>query len=144
MLSLVLTLDHRRLEELTERFIESPDQLVYNEIRNAFTTHIYWEEEFLFPKVNAFLAILRALEIEHGSMWLLLDKVKENLDNNNVEVAKEKMREFMRVMLEHDGAEEGSVYQQLDNMTDEEQAMLILEVIKIANPPKEWKCKALR
>lgn len=77
-------------------------------------------------------------------MWLLLDKVKENLDNNNVEVAKEKMREFMRVMLEHDGAEEGSVYQQLDNMTDEEQAMLILEVIKIANPPKEWKCKALR
>jgi hemerythrin superfamily protein len=43
-------------------------------------------------------------------------------------------------MLEHDGVEEGSVYQQLDNMTDEEQAMLIL----IANPPKEWKCKALR
>ena len=39
----------------------------------------------------------------------------------------------MRVMLEHDGVEEG-----LDNMTDEEQAMLIL----IANPPKEWKCKA--
>ncbi|BAB66208.1 hemerythrin domain-containing protein [Sulfurisphaera tokodaii] len=146
MLSLVLTLDHRRLEELVEEFRNSPDLSTYEEIRRAFINHIYWEEEFLFPKVNdsSLLTIIKSLEIEHGSMWLLLDQAKEYLDNGNTEEAKEKMNEFMRVLLEHDGAEEGSVYQQLDTLPDEDQANLILEEIKLANPPKEWKCKTIR
>lgn len=146
MLSLVLTLDHRRLEELVEEFINSPDPSTYDKIRRAFINHIYWEEEFLFPKVSdsSLLAIIKALEIEHGSMWILLDQTKGYLDAGNIEEAKEKMNEFMRVLLEHDGAEEGSVYQQLDALSDEEKANLILEEIKLANPPEDWKCKAIR
>lgn len=146
MLSLVLTLDHRRLEELTEKFKNYPDLSTYDEIRRAFINHIYWEEEFLFPKVvdSSLLAIVRSLEIEHGSMWLLLDQTKEYLDSGNIEKAKEKINEFMRVLLEHDGAEEGSVYQQLDTLPDEDQANLVLEEIKLANSPKDWKCKAIR
>ncbi|BDC17591.1 hemerythrin domain-containing protein [Acidianus sp. HS-5] len=146
MLASILTLDHRRLENLVEEFMKSPNESTYNEIRNAYVNHIYWEEEFLFPKINntTLLTIMRALEVEHGSMWMLLDKVKEYLEGGKVEEAQEKISEFMRVLLEHDGAEEGSVYQELDQLSDEEQAELILEEIKIAVPPKEWKCKAIR
>lgn len=144
MIALILTLDHRRLEELVENFMESTDQASYNKVRNDYVNHIYWEEEFLFPKINntTNLTILRSLEVEHGNMWILLDKVRECL--NDVKEAQEKMREFMRVLLEHDGAEEGSVYQELDQLTDDEQAQLILEEIKIAVPPTDWKCKAIR
>ncbi|WP_206346075.1 hypothetical protein [Sulfolobus sp. S-194] len=65
MLSLVLTLDHRRLEELVEEFRNSPDLSTYYEIRRAFINHIYWEEEFLFPKVNdsSLLAIIKCLPV---------------------------------------------------------------------------------
>ncbi|WP_338598540.1 hemerythrin domain-containing protein [Sulfolobus tengchongensis] len=144
MLSLILTLDHRRLENLIEEFINNPNNLIYEEVRRSFINHIYWEEEFLFKKIQdtTSLAIIRGLETEHGSLWILLDQVKNAL-NGDIEIAKEKMMEFLRVLLEHDGAEEGSVYQQLETLSDEEQANLILEEIKLANPPPYWKCRAL-
>jgi len=50
----------------------------------------------------------------------LLDQAKVFLDASDVENAKRKIDEFMRVLLEHDGAEEGSVYPELDALEEEE------------------------
>jgi len=74
-------------------------------------------------------------------MWALLDQVKEFLDANDVENAKKRTSAFMRVLLEHDGAEEGSVYPELDALEEEEQAKLILEEVKLAVVPSDWRCK---
>ncbi|BDB99540.1 hemerythrin domain-containing protein [Saccharolobus caldissimus] len=141
MLSLILTLDHRRIEELVNIFIDNPSIYIYNEIRRSYINHVYWEEEFLFKEVkdSNLLPIIKSLEIEHGSMWMILDKIK----TSEGESIREKMESFMRILLEHDGAEEGSVYQYLESLTEEEQAKLILEEIKITTPPANWKCKAL-
>ncbi|ADB86410.1 hemerythrin domain-containing protein [Saccharolobus islandicus] len=142
MLSLILTLDHRRIEELVNIFINNPSIDVYNEIRRSYINHIYWEEEFLFKEVqdsSSLLPIIKSLEIEHGSMWIILDEIK----TSDGGAMREKMESFMRILLEHDGAEEGSVYQYLESLTEEKQAKLILEEIKIATPPASWKCKAL-
>lgn len=146
MLSQILTLDHRRLEDLVEEFLRSPSSQVFEQIRKAYVNHIYWEEEHLFPRITdgSLLVVTRSLEIEHGSMWTLLDQVESYLASGRTEQAKEKMEEFMRVLLGHDSTEEGSVYQELEGLTEEEQAELILKEIELASPPKEWKCKALR
>lgn len=143
MLAKVLTLDHRRLEELVDDFLQNPTQTLFEEIRRAYVNHIYWEEEFLFKKINnaSLLAIIRGLEGEHASMWILLDQAKEFLNANDIENAKKNVSTFMRVLLEHDGAEEGSVYSELDALDEEEQAKLILEEIKLAVVPSDWRCK---
>jgi len=143
MLGTVLTLDHRRIEELVNDFLQTPTLPLYEKIRRAYVNHIYWEEEFLFKKINnsSLLIIIKSLEVEHGSMWMLLDQAKVFLDANDVENAKRKIDEFMRVLLEHDGAEEGSVYPELDALEEEEQAMLILEEVKLAVAPAYWRCK---
>ncbi|MCH4814682.1 MAG: hemerythrin domain-containing protein [Saccharolobus sp.] len=145
MISLVLTLDHRRLEGLVEDFLSNPSLSIYEKIWKAYTNHIYWEEEILFKKITdtSFLAIIRGLETEHGSMWILLKQTEELLKSIEIEGAKEKIREFMRVLLEHDGAEEGSIYQFLESLSDEEQAKLILEDIELAEVPRDWKCHAI-
>jgi len=143
MLGTVLTLDHRRLEELINDFLQNPNPSLYEEIRRAYVNHIYWEEEFLFKKINntSLLAIIKGLEGEHASMWMLLDQVKEFLDANDVENAENKMSAVLRVLLEHDGAEEGSVYPELDTLEEEEQAKLMLEEMKLAVVPSDWRCK---
>ncbi|WP_016732137.1 hemerythrin domain-containing protein [Saccharolobus islandicus] len=145
MISLILTLDHKRLEGLVEDFLANPSLSLYTMMWKAYTNHIYWEEEILFKKITdtSFLAIIRSLEIEHGSMWILLKQTEELLKSNEIEGAKDKIREFMRVLLEHDGAEEGSVYQFLESLSDEEQAKLVLEDIELAEPPRDWKCHAI-
>ncbi|AAK41957.1 hemerythrin domain-containing protein [Saccharolobus solfataricus] len=145
MLSLVLTLDHRRLEGLIDELLANPNLSLYGVIWKAYKNHIYWEEEILFKRVTdtSLLAIIRGLETEHGSMWILLKQTEELLRSNEIEGAREKIREFMRVLLEHDGAEEGSIYQFLESLSDEEQARLILEDIALAEPPRDWKCHAI-
>lgn len=143
MLGTVLTLDHRRLEELINDFIQNPTPSLLEEIRRAYVNHIYWEEEFLFKKINntSLLAIIKGLEGEHASMWALIDQVKEFLDANDVENAKKRIGGFMRVLLGHDKTEEGSVYPELDTLEEEEQAKLMLEEVKLAVVPLDWRCK---
>ncbi|MEM4912184.1 MAG: hemerythrin domain-containing protein, partial [Metallosphaera sp.] len=129
-------------EGLIEDFVLAPDLSTFKEIKRAFISHVYWEEEFLF-KYSKQLAVVNGLKIEHRSLWILLDKVEEYLIGNYTERAKEEMRKFFRVLLEHDGVEEGSVYQELEDLSEEEQAKLILEEIRLVNPPEGWRCSAL-
>ncbi|WP_237243953.1 hypothetical protein [Saccharolobus solfataricus] len=44
MLSLVLTLDHRRLEGLIDELLANPNLSLYGVIWKAYKNHIYWEE----------------------------------------------------------------------------------------------------
>lgn len=62
MISLILTLDHRRLEGLVEDFLANPSLSLYTMMWKAYTNHIYWEEEILFKKITdtSFLAIIRS------------------------------------------------------------------------------------
>ena len=143
MLGTVLTFDHRRLEELINNFLQNPNPSLLEEIRRAYVNHIYWEEEFLFKRINntSLLAVIKGLEGEHAGMWALLDQVKEFLDANDVENAKKRISGFMRVLLGHDKTEEGSVYPELDALEEEEQAKLMLEEVKLAVVPLDWRCK---
>jgi hemerythrin-like domain-containing protein len=83
--------EHREIDEGIERFgAEGLDDRGRAEsLRRAIDAlrrHIYLEEEFLFPPMEAELAIPTLVMLrEHGDIWRSLDGIEAKLDQGNLD-----------------------------------------------------------
>lgn len=150
MLSDILREDRRRISEYMALFIDSikkgeisyPD---FEKVRSALHNHIYWEESVLFGAIENLSnpARVHGLEVEHGGIWKLLDKIEEYLKSNENVLAIDRAEGLVRVLETHNEAEERTVYNELDSLPQEVQAKMILFEIEHARVPDDWICSVL-
>lgn len=151
VISDILVEDHKRVGESLERFIDSiikgnPCMDYFFKARDSLHNHIFWEESVLFraveDKENS--ARIHGLEVEHGGIWKLLDKIEEYVSEGDAELAKDRIEGLIRVLETHNVAEEETVYRDLEEQDSSTQARLILFEIEQARPPEGWVCKIMR
>jgi Hemerythrin HHE cation binding domain. len=80
--------DHRevdsKLDKLTKIISNGEiDPELFMQISNSLKRHIYIEEETIFPSVsegdNDMSKRIVGLEMEHASIWMLLDRVEKEI-----------------------------------------------------------------
>lgn len=150
MISKVLIEDHGKVDELLTMFIDSlkagrQQTDLFEKARLALHNHIYWEETSLFRSVenDANKARIYGLEVEHGGIWQLLDKVWAYLMNDEVELAIDRIEGLLRVLKSHNDAEEATIYKQLEELGEDTQVKLIHYDLQAARAPEGWKCSIL-
>jgi hemerythrin superfamily protein len=149
MLDSVLTGDHERIDTYLEDFLQSlsskPDTEKLEIIKSSLRNHMFWEEEYLFPEIlrENRLRIL-GLEAEHGAITKLLDETAKLVLANNLQEAIKKTEALIRVLKGHNEAEEDYVYLELDKLSKNKQAELLLQEVKCASAPKGWICRVLK
>lgn len=151
LLSDILEEDHKRVGESLTCFLDSlregkPSVSCFEKARNSLQNHIFWEESILFRTVEnqANAARIHGLEVEHGGIWKLLDKIEEYLNAGRGELATDRVEGLIRVLDAHNEAEEQTVYQELEKQDASTQARLILFEIEQARAPEGWVCNILR
>ncbi len=150
MIARILEGDHEAVGKLLEKFLMSlkegsPDVKTLEKARDALQNHIYWEETILFREAETEQnsARIHGLEVEHGGIWKLLDRIGEIVREGNIDLAIDRTEGLLRVLETHNSAEEGTVYSQLDLMDEKAQARLIQFEVQHARAPAGWKCRIL-
>lgn len=151
MISKILEEDHKKIGKLLEEFLNSlkehnPDISKFNKSRDSIHNHIYWEESVLFRAVENDSNKLRihGLEVEHGGIWKLLDKIDEYMNNGDSELALDRLEGLLRVLDSHNKAEEGTIYAQLEKQGEETQVRMIHFDVQNAKAPDGWTCSVMR
>lgn len=150
MISRILSEDHKAVEVLLKSFLKSveegaPSTEEFEKARCRLHTRIYWEETFLFPSVENGANSLRlhGLEVEHGGIWKLLDRIEGYVEVGKPDLVIDRLEGLLRVLKTHSDAEEKAVYAELENQSEEEQARHILSGLEQAITPKGWVCKTI-
>lgn len=151
VISNVLEEDHRRVGEFLDKFLDSirngnPSENYFHSARESLHNHIFWEESVLFDAVRneSNEARIHGLEVEHGGIWKLLDKIDEYVQNGEAELAIDRLEGLIRVLETHNGAEEKTVYSELESKDSDTQARLIMFEVEQARAPEGWVCKIMK
>lgn len=151
MIADVLEKHHAHIDKYLRDFLESvrsgnPSNELFNRAMEGLHNHIYWEETILFRSIESpdNRARVHGLEVEHGGIWQLLDKIGAYVDEGKAELAIDRLEGLLRVLVTHNSAEEGTVYPMLDQKSGEEQAELIETSLDSPVAPQGWKCATLR
>lgn len=149
MLYSVLSKDHKRIDNQIVSFLESlNDSPNTNTLMTAFgaiKNHIFWEEEYLFPAVEkGNETMVKGLEAEHGAIWKLFDSISDDLGKNDLKEAKNRTEALLRVLKGHNSSEENYIYREMDKLSTDQQAELLLRQVESSSAPKNWICKVLR
>ena len=146
-ISTMLEAEHRWIDERFEQFsrglamgLVKADTL--QEAASVLHRHIYLEEEFLFPEVEA-----RGLEgptavmvQEHGDICRFLNGITE-LIGEGVGHARiqDSFKALRRLLEEHNVKEEGVLYPSADRLLNSAE---LVRRLKEANAPDGWACRA--
>lgn len=151
MISKILEEDHRKIGVLLEEFLNSirkgkPVDSVFNRAKDGLHNHIYLEETFLFREVENEGNSLRihGLEVEHGGIWKLLNKIGEYVTNGEYELAVDRLEGLIRVLETHNRAEEGTVYAFLEELDDSSKDRILHSDMQNPKAPEGWTCKVMR
>jgi len=142
--------DHRKVEMLLESLLKSLQdqpkaQRAFEELERLLHKHIYCEEELLFPEVEArgLSGPTDVMRSEHGQISGLLAAIQKSLREGNMTI-KTFIDGLKDILAAHDLKEEGVLYPAADSMIEHESAKALLERVRNAVSPKDWKCRALR
>ncbi|GGM78826.1 hypothetical protein GCM10007108_16230 [Thermogymnomonas acidicola] len=87
---------------------------LFERISVGLRRHIYAEEEDMFPRALQARPDLSAkvsgLEMEHASIWMLLDRVEGEIRRNEVVKAPKYVQEIYDILQAHNVQEEKDVY----------------------------------
>lgn len=140
--------DHRsidiKLEKLLSLIEEGElDPSLFMDIRSGLIKHIFVEEEYSFPSVmqldSSISARLTGLEMEHAAIWMLLDRVRSEIESGEILKSPKFIREIADILRAHNDQEEEYVYP------------VILKISSESGPdfsdvmvPAGWICHRLR
>ncbi|MEM3655366.1 MAG: hemerythrin domain-containing protein [Thermoprotei archaeon] len=148
--------DHARtestLEELISRF-GGDARRAFDEFSRTLLSHIYFEEEALFPELlsrHAGLSgVVRGLEFEHGAVCKLLAKAGAALEAGDLASATGALEGVLRI-LKGNGIQEGhhqredeTVYVLVEKL-DADAVSRIRRKLKGLAVPEGWVCRSLR
>lgn len=147
-LDAALEREHREIDAGIEGF--SSEQLSAEERReslqraiDALRRHIYLEEEFLFPPMQADLAIPTMVMLrEHGEIWRSLDQIEAQLDGDDSREAVGQACSRLLIMLaSHNGKEEPIFYAAADATLSADGSAELKNLIDSGQMPLGWTCK---
>ena len=116
------------------------DKNSFLEFVNNIRRHIYIEEEIIFPDLVVLDSNLKGpvsgLEMEHASLWMLMDRILAETDSGTVRKSPKYLEEIERILAVHNAVESTNIYPKIkdERIPDLEQATL----------PEGWICRRLR
>ncbi len=112
----------------------------------ALRRHIYLEEEFLFPPMQAEFAIpIGVMLREHGEIWHTLDELETKLTESDGRTrAVSACEELAEQLDRHNAKEEPIFYTQADRSLDAEQSTELRAFLESGQMPLGWICQAVR
>lgn len=112
----------------------------------ALRRHIYLEEEFLFPAMQAEFAIpIGVMLREHGEIWRTLATLETKLDQRAEQSGVLSACEELTEQLErHNSKEEPIFYTQADRSLTGEQSAELEAFMRSGQMPPGWTCQAVR
>lgn len=139
--------EHHEIDDGIETFLEglARGELQLSQLTRAgaaLRRHIYLEEEFLFPPLRAagMLAPVLVMLREHGEIWQTLDAI-DGLDAAvDPDGLRERCRELLDRLAEHNAKEEPIIYPRGDAVLDADQTAQLLDFIDSAELPQGWVC----
>ncbi len=146
-ISALLEDEHHEIDDGIETFLEglARGELLLSQLARAgagLRRHIYLEEEFLFPPLRAggMLAPVLVMLREHGEIWRTLDEI-DGLDGAvDPDGLRERCRELLDRLAEHNAKEEPIIYPQGDAVLDDQQTAELLDFIDSGELPEGWVC----
>ena len=149
MLSEIFTDQHRKIDALLVEFIKSlkendQENEELAELRKLLRTHIYLEENVLYPVVETGENHngINGLEVEHAGVFRLLDRIQSYIARSDFVRATDRAEGLVRVLAAHNGKEMQTVYSALDALPDIEQAVII-DRIKSLDVPENWESRVM-
>lgn len=108
--------------------------------------NIFMEETVIFERVrNSSNSMrIRGLEVEHGGIWKLFEKIGEYVKNNEIDLALDRADGLIRVINTHHSTEENLIFQDLNKIGVDEQAGMIQRHLVLCGIPNDWLCSILR
>lgn len=138
--------DHQRIDEILERLMRHEDETSsFAELQQALMRHIFWEEEFLFPKVEE-LGLSdppRIMRIEHSQICRLLGEFERALRSGQ-SIRPDRLQGLKRLLIAHNSKEERALYPMVDSMLGQESLSELLQKIIDSKMPSGWECLLLR
>lgn len=116
------------------------DKNSFLEFVNNIRRHIYIEEEIIFPDLVVLDSNLKGpisgLEMEHASLWMLMDRILAETDSGTIRKSPKYLEEIERILAVHNAVESTNIYPKIkdERIPDLEQATL----------PEGWICRRLR
>lgn len=147
-LGAALEREHHEIDEWIEGFDSGrlDDRERVESLRRAIGAlrrHIYLEEEFLFPPMEADLAIPTMVMLrEHGEIWRRLDAIEATLDGDGSEDSlTPACRELLVLLAAHNGKEEPIFYGAADATLSAAENAELKELIDSGRMPEGWVCR---
>lgn len=151
MIPEILDMTHEKASRNLQTYISSvregnPLREEFEGARRLLLNHIYWEETRLFRVVENTRnsARIHGMEVEHGGIWKLLDKIGDYVKAGEDELAIDRLEGLLRVLETHHQAEARTIYRDLNSMDYSTQAELVFYEIEQAAIPQGWVCSILR
>lgn len=156
-LGAALEREHREIDAGIDAFrassadgesVTGPDGAVASLRRaiDALRRHIYLEEEFLFPAMQAGFAIpIGVMLREHGEIWRTLDALEARLDERaNQSGVLGVCEELAEQLVRHNSKEEPIFYTQADRSLTGEESAQLENFLRAGQMPAGWICQAVR
>jgi hemerythrin-like domain-containing protein len=116
----------------------------------ALRRHIYLEEEFLFPPIQAAGLVMpvQVMVHEHGRIWQLMDAVEGQLETPvepgpDAHTVLAACQALLRLLDQHNSKEEPIVYPRAEVDVTPETSTRLIEFLGSGQMPDGWVCQAL-
>lgn len=131
--------DHKIMEKLIADLNEDlnkgdMDIDQYLSFEKRLKDHIFIEETIIFPKlfgISEVKDLVTGLKVEHGSFWMLMDKIDKSLETKSYWQIPKAANEMLMIMHEHDLREEKSI----------DPLILNMDLPNSVKRPEDWKCE---
>lgn len=131
--------DHRVLETLIHNIskdIENGEMDIdeYLLFEHRLKDHIFIEETEVFPRLKAMKELrdlVTGLKVEHGSFWILMDKIERYIEVKSYWKIPKTMNEILLIMHDHDIREEKHI----------DTYMLEMQIPDQVERPAGWTCE---
>ena len=148
-LSAALEREHREIDEGIETFTAAlaeggTDTTPLKRAMEGLRRHIYLEEEFLFPPLQAagLMAPVFVMLREHGEIWRAMDRLDADIDRGVADGrAPQLCAELLALLSKHNSKEEPILYPQADAVLTPEATDHLQRFLATGRLPEGWVCR---
>lgn len=146
-----LELEHRQIDGAIEAYLaaadgEAADPAPLRTALAGLRRHIYLEEQFLFPPLQAagLMGPIFVMLREHGALWRAMDAVEALPPSPFGTAAIREACTALLVLLDaHNSKEEPIIYAQADKILDAAASAELLDFLAQGTAPGGWVCAAV-
>lgn len=148
-LSAALEREHREIDEGIESFTAAlaegrADTAPLERAMEGLRRHIYLEEEFLFPPLQAagLMAPVFVMLREHGEIWRTMDRLDAEIGRDAADASvPELCAELLGRLDRHNSKEEPILYPQADTVLTPEATDHLQRFLTSGRLPEGWACR---